>query len=73
MSLTTSLSSHKSKSRSRAGYTETLAAVGRRTSMRNIFEAIAEARMQRAMIEAELYCNRYRHSSKNDDDLPVFR
>ena len=36
-------------------------------------EAIAEARMQRAKIEAELYHNRYRHSSKNDDDLPVVR
>ena len=36
-------------------------------------DAIAEARMQRAKIEAELYRNRYRHSSKNDDDLPVVR
>jgi hypothetical protein len=36
-------------------------------------EAIAEARMQRAAIEAELYRNRYKHSSKNDDDLPVIR
>ena len=35
--------------------------------------AIAEARMQRAKIEAELYRNRYRHSSKNDDDLPIVR
>ena len=26
-----------------------------------------------AKIEAELYLNRYRHSSKNDDDLPVVR
>jgi hypothetical protein len=34
-------------------------------------QAIAEARAQRAMIEAELYLNRYKHSSKNDDDLPV--
>ena len=31
----------------------------------------AEARMQKAMIEAELYLNRYKHSSKNDDDLPI--
>jgi hypothetical protein len=36
-------------------------------------EAIAEARMQRAKIEAELYHNRYKHSSKNDDDLPIVR
>ena len=35
--------------------------------------ATAEARMQRAAIEAELYRNRYKHSSKNDDDLPVVR
>jgi hypothetical protein len=39
----------------------------------NIFDAIAEARAQKAMIEAELYLNRYRHTSKNDDDLPVIR
>jgi hypothetical protein len=39
----------------------------------NIFEAIAEARVQKAMIEAELYRNRYMHTSKNDDDLPVVR
>jgi hypothetical protein len=36
-------------------------------------EAVAEARMQRAAIEAELYLNRYKHSSKNDDDLPIVR
>ena len=34
-------------------------------------QAIAEARMQRTAIEAELYLNRYIHSSKNDDDLPI--
>jgi hypothetical protein len=39
----------------------------------NIFDAIAEARAQKAMIEAELYLNRYRHTSKNDDDLPIVR
>jgi hypothetical protein len=39
----------------------------------NIFDAIAEARAQKAMIEAELYLNRYKHTSKNDDDLPVVR
>lgn len=39
----------------------------------NIFDAIAEARAHKAMIEAELYLNRYRHTSKNDDDLPIVR
>jgi hypothetical protein len=36
-------------------------------------DAIAEARMHKAAIEAELYRSRYRHSSKNDDDLPIVR
>jgi len=39
----------------------------------HIVEVIADARMQRAAIEAELYLNRYKHSSKNDDDLPIVR
>jgi hypothetical protein len=34
-------------------------------------EAFAEARMHMAMIEVELYRNRYTHDSKNDDDLPI--
>jgi hypothetical protein len=34
-------------------------------------ETFAEARMHKAMIEVELYRNRYRHTSKNDDDLPI--
>ena len=38
-----------------------------------VFDAIAEARLQKAIIEAELYRNRYLHSSKNDDDLPIVR
>jgi hypothetical protein len=37
------------------------------------FNAFAESRAHRAMIEAELYGNRYVHTSKNDDDLPVIR
>jgi len=37
------------------------------------FQAFAEARMNRVAIETELYCNRYRHTCKNDDDLPVAR
>jgi len=39
----------------------------------NVFDAIAEARLQKAMIEAELYQKRYFHTSKNDDDLPIVR
>jgi hypothetical protein len=34
-------------------------------------QAVSEARMHKAAIEAELYLNRYKHSSKNDDDLPI--
>lgn len=34
-------------------------------------EIFAEARLHRAMIEAELYRSRYIHTSKNDDDLPI--
>jgi len=34
---------------------------------------VAEVRLQQAKIEVELYRNRYKHSSKNDDDLPVLR
>jgi hypothetical protein len=36
-------------------------------------QAVAEARLQQAKIELELYHNRYKHSSKNDDDLPIVR
>ena len=39
----------------------------------HISEVFAEARIQKAAIEAELYLNRYKHSSKNDDDLPIVR
>jgi hypothetical protein len=70
MSLSSYLSSNKSKaieSRLRS----VLAMLGRRCV--NVVEAVAEARMHRAMIEAELYLKRYKHSSKNDDDLPVLR
>ena len=35
--------------------------------------SIAEARVHRVAIEAELYLNRYRYTSKNDDDLPIVR
>lgn len=39
----------------------------------HVVEVTAEARMHKAAIEAELYRNRYKHSSKNDDDLPIVR
>ena len=39
----------------------------------HIAEAFAEARLHKALLEAELYRNRYMHTSKNDDDLPVVR
>ena len=80
MSLVTYRISIKSKASSRArqtGWPKTagviarLAAAGRWCV--SIFDAIAEARVQKAMIEAELYLNRYKYSSKNDDDLPVLR
>lgn len=35
--------------------------------------ALAEKRMHRAAIESELFRGRYKHSSKNDDDLPIVR
>jgi hypothetical protein len=38
-----------------------------------IVEINAEARQHKAAIEAEFYLNRYKHSSKNDDDLPIAR
>lgn len=37
------------------------------------FAGVSEANMQRALIETELYRNRCKHASKNDDDLPVIR
>ncbi len=48
-----------------------LAATGR--LIVSVYEAIGEARLQKAILEAELYRNRYMHTSKNDDDLPIIR
>jgi hypothetical protein len=48
-----------------------LAATGR--LIITVYEAIGEARLQKAIIEAELYRDRYMHTSKNDDDLPIVR
>jgi len=70
MSVATYLSSNKSKA-FESRLHKILTAFGRRCI--NAIEAIAEARMHRAMIEAELYLKRYKHSSKNDNDLPVLR
>ena len=39
--------------------------------LKHASEIFAEARMQKALIETELYRSRYRHTSKNDDDLPI--
>jgi len=38
-----------------------------------LHDAFVEARETRIKLEAELYRNRYRWSSKNDDDLPLVR
>lgn len=35
--------------------------------------ALAGKRVHRAAIESELFRGRYKHSSKNDDDLPIIR
>jgi hypothetical protein len=37
------------------------------------FERVAEQRIRRARFEAEMYRGAYRHSSKNDDELPIAR
>jgi hypothetical protein len=59
MSVAIYLRSNKSKAfDNRLG--RMLAMFGRRCI--DVFEAIAEARMHRAMIEAELYLKRYNHS-----------
>lgn len=70
MLLATYLSSNKSKA-VESRLRRMLATVGHRCV--DVIEAIAEARMHRAMIEAELYLKRYKDASKNDDDLPVLR
>jgi hypothetical protein len=38
-----------------------------------VSRAYIEDRMLRAALEVELYRNRYKHSNKNDDDLPIVR
>jgi len=36
-------------------------------------QSVADARADRARVEAELFRGRYHLSSKNDDDLPLVR
>jgi hypothetical protein len=49
-----------------------MAAAGRMTIAR-LSRALAEKRIHRAAIERELFRGRYKHASKNDDDLPIVR
>ena len=39
----------------------------------NLQRTVAQARADRARVEAELFHGRYHLSSKNDDDLPLVR
>ncbi len=36
-------------------------------------DVMAEGRENRRKLETELFRNRYHHTSKNDDDLPIVR
>jgi hypothetical protein len=38
---------------------------------RKFVKSIEETRKHRALIEIQLYRGRYKHWSKNDDDLPI--
>jgi hypothetical protein len=49
------------------------AAAGALDLVSHMRKAITEVREQRRKLEAELFRNRYRISSKNDDDLPIVR
>lgn len=80
MSLTTypnlpDKSATSAKSRTTPAVTEHLLAFIRAAGRRIVtaFDAVLEARAQKVMFEAELYLNRCKHTSKNDDDLPVLR
>jgi hypothetical protein len=44
-----------------------------RSALLRFAALIAEARIHKARLEAELYLNRYRLRTKTDDDLPVIR
>jgi hypothetical protein len=47
------------------------AAAKSRRLLLQVSDTYADARLHRAKIEVEFYRNRYKHSSKNDDDLPI--
>ena len=68
MSLVTNRNSNKAKALESRAY-RMFAAIGRWCIQ--FSEAIADARMHQAMLEVEPYLNRYKHCSKNDDDLPI--
>jgi hypothetical protein len=38
-----------------------------------LYDVVVEVRENRRKLETELFRNRYHHSSKNDDDLPIVR
>ena len=42
-----------------------------RAPFAQLLTVVSEVRIHRARLEAELYRNRYRLRSKNDDDLPI--
>jgi hypothetical protein len=42
-----------------------------RAALTRQLERIHEQQVRKARFEAEMYGGMYRHSSKNDDDLPI--
>jgi hypothetical protein len=44
-----------------------------KTALARFHERMVERQMRKARFESEMYGGMYRHSSKNDDDLPVVR
>ena len=36
-----------------------------------LYDVVVEVRENRRKLETDLFRNRYHHSSKNDDDLPI--
>jgi hypothetical protein len=46
---------------------------GATSLLSNLQRTVAQARADRARVEAELFHGRYHLSSKNDDDLPLVR
>lgn len=48
-------------------------AVKLKTQFSRWVDRIAEQQMRKARFEMQMYGGTYKHSSKNDDDLPVVR